>query len=364
MRSAPLFALFILLAVSCFSQTQEAFTAASPRLRVGDSWTYRRVDLDRTYETTVKVLRMEVFQGHEAFVLGEEYPDWVHLSWVDRFDGSTLRDYWSQKNSSDTKDIVYTPKLAGMPCPLSVGVEWIVEGGYSGVYTDAEGRKHPFNGSLESMHYKIVAEGKVKVEAGIFEVYQVAMLYRGKLLWHEWFSPNAKAYVKGEAYGEDGRVTISYELVKYAFADFTVSLDESSFTLKPGEAFSTPIRVTSSNGFSGIVTLQAGSLPSGVECAIDNPEIYVEDALQQGMLTVATSPLTREGVYTIFISASGDGIEHATAIHLVIKESTWSCEVTGVDCVVILLLSSILALLAGQTYMLKKLTEKIKLSVA
>jgi hypothetical protein len=97
-------------------------------------------------------------------------------------------------------------------------------------------------------------------------------------------------------------------------ADFTLAVNPVARTAAAGSSASYNVTVTPSGGFSGTVNLtMAGTLPTGVTATFDPRSISGSGS---SMLTLATSPTTASGTYTLAVNAASGALNKNQTITL------------------------------------------------
>lgn len=98
--------------------------------------------------------------------------------------------------------------------------------------------------------------------------------------------------------------------------DYRMSATPIAQSVTAGASGNYDILFSSVNSFASQVTLSASGLPSGAT-AVFNPNPVAPNA--SSLLTISTQPTTSSGNYTITVSGSGGGINHAVPITLTVS---------------------------------------------
>jgi hypothetical protein len=107
--------------------------------------------------------------------------------------------------------------------------------------------------------------------------------------------------------------------------NFTLSASPPSQSVTAGGGTSYTVTVGAINGFSGNVTLSAGSLPTGVTAGFSpNPA-----PPGSSTLSVSTSASTVAGTYALTITGTNGSLTHSASVSLVVNPITVSCVTAG-----------------------------------
>ena len=100
--------------------------------------------------------------------------------------------------------------------------------------------------------------------------------------------------------------------------DFTISISPAKQTVHKGGSTSYTITITPSNGFTGQVTLSVNGQPSGSTTSFSvNP--VNGSATSTSTLSIGTNATTKNGGYTLTITATGGGLTHTATVALQVK---------------------------------------------
>ena len=100
--------------------------------------------------------------------------------------------------------------------------------------------------------------------------------------------------------------------------DFTISVSPAKQTVHKGGSTSYTITITPSNGFTGQVTLSVSGQPSGSTTSFSvNP--VNGSTTSTSTLSIGTNSTTKNGGYTLTITATGGGLTHTATVALQIK---------------------------------------------
>ncbi len=110
--------------------------------------------------------------------------------------------------------------------------------------------------------------------------------------------------------------------VTFRFQDYTLSANPTSLTIKHGSSGNSTITLTSLNGFSGTVALNATITPvvsHGPTAKLSPPTVTLTPNNSGGStLTIATSPTTPKQTYTITLTATSGNLVHTVTINLTV----------------------------------------------
>src|SRR5436190_24373162 len=106
-------------------------------------------------------------------------------------------------------------------------------------------------------------------------------------------------------------------------ADFTIAASPSSQTVSAGQSATYTVTITRVNGFTGAVSLSAGSLPNGATAAWKlsdgSASSVVPSNLNSATLTVQTASSTPNGTSQPLITATSDKLTSTTNVTLVVQ---------------------------------------------
>jgi hypothetical protein len=98
--------------------------------------------------------------------------------------------------------------------------------------------------------------------------------------------------------------------------DFSISTSPASRTVAAGTGTTYTVTVTAQNGFSGPVTLSAGTLPAGVSGSFSQTTVTGSGT---STLTITTAPSTTAATYPLTVSGTSGSLSHsATPVSLVV----------------------------------------------
>jgi PKD repeat protein len=118
--------------------------------------------------------------------------------------------------------------------------------------------------------------------------------------------------------GSDTITKTDYITVTPPPPDFTISVSPAKQVIKRGGSTSYTVSVTPSNGFTGQVTLSVTGQPSGTTTSF-SPNPLDGSAPASSTLFVGTSSTTKQGKYTLTITATSGTITHTATVALQIK---------------------------------------------
>jgi DNA-binding beta-propeller fold protein YncE len=99
-------------------------------------------------------------------------------------------------------------------------------------------------------------------------------------------------------------------------ADFTIALVPSSISLVPGSSTSVQASMTPKNGFSGTVSLAAGTLPAGLTISPNLPQNVGAAGL---ILTISTASSAAAGKYSLQLTGTSGSLQHSATEALTVN---------------------------------------------
>jgi len=87
--------------------------------------------------------------------------------------------------------------------------------------------------------------------------------------------------------------------------DFSIAVDESALTVKQGETWAAKLSMTSLNGFTDVVNLSCGNLPSNLSCAFGASSLTGQSSPISTTVSVATVATTLATLSAIFLFGFG-----------------------------------------------------------
>jgi PKD repeat protein len=100
--------------------------------------------------------------------------------------------------------------------------------------------------------------------------------------------------------------------------DFTISVSPAKQTVHKGGSTSYTITITPRNGFTGQVTLSLSGQPSGASTSFSVNPVNGSTTASSTLL-IGTNSTTKNGGYTLTITATGGGLTHTAAVALQVK---------------------------------------------
>lgn len=335
-----LFCLTLTLIPTPVVRGDESLAEYTPRMRVGDSWTYRvtRCEQERGVvecsQTRIKE-RVEAIEdwgdGCGCFTVetwrltSEESGEIIEKRWYTR-DWRLLK---SEKNNETT---VYDPGVDQYIFPLRVGAEWSSEAEVR-VYSPELGSPHQDH---TSGRCRVAAKENISVPAGVFECYRIELEIDGQPQSQMWFSDEVKWNVKLQIASRqrDAWTNITYELGEYSLADFYIQNIED-IVLTSEETVEVPVTIKRINGFSSPVSLSVLGVPQGILVRL-RPEVV---ELDRTVIQISlNSSRVSSGSHRLILIGQGDGLVRTEEFKTTV--STRSFPIAGKE---ILILSLVLA---------------------
>lgn len=142
-------------------------------------------------------------------------------------------------------------------------------------------------------------------------------------LWQYWDQEKgvlAQAYFS--AIGLQGSILLTNSIWHHA-SDFTVFLNATSVSLKPGEDRNLMVRVASRNGFEGSVGLSVPSQPAGLSLGMDPPTVAIQPSgSANSILTITALQQAPPGVHLVRVTASNQTVSHSTFLTIKLGDFT------------------------------------------
>ena len=118
--------------------------------------------------------------------------------------------------------------------------------------------------------------------------------------------------------GSNSLTKTNYITVMPPPPDFTITASPAKQTLHKGGSTSYTVTITPSNGFTGQVTLSVSGQPGGASTSFSvNP--VNGSVTASSTLFVGTSSTTKQGSYTLTVTATGGGLTHTAIVTLQVK---------------------------------------------
>jgi hypothetical protein len=102
-------------------------------------------------------------------------------------------------------------------------------------------------------------------------------------------------------------------------ATITITITPASATVTQGQSADVSYSATTGGDFSGVVSIAASGLPTGVTATPDTP--VVAGNITSGTVTIDVGAATAPGAYTITLTVSGSGVSAAATHALTVEET-------------------------------------------